>query len=88
MSHSTCLAHSSSVAPVRTLFQRIVAKWHALPLLCNHCCHPIDAESVSESEQVGWCPNCKRAFRASLFRIPGWVAGVIMVLVIKAQTGC
>jgi hypothetical protein len=87
MSHSNCKAHRSPAAPVRTLLQHIVTKWHGLPLLCNYCCHPIDGSSVSESEQIGWCPNCQRAFRASLFRIPGWVAGIVMVLVITAQIG-
>jgi len=88
MSHSHCLAHGSSDAPSRSWLHRSAAKWHALPLLCNLCCYPIDADSVSENEQIGWCPNCKRTFHVSLFRIPGWVAGVIVILLIKAQAGC
>ena len=85
MSHAV---HHQSDGLFHTLLQCIVTRWRGLPLLCNYCCYPIDPASVSQDEQVGWCPECRRSFQASLFRIPGWVAGVIMVLVIKAQTGC
>jgi hypothetical protein len=75
------------IASARQLVSHLVDKWHRLPLLCNHCCHPIDASSVSESEQMGWCPNCRRPFRAPMFRVPGWVAGTILLLLMKAQVG-
>ena len=84
---SACKWPDSGIAAARAIVRRIIGRWHALPLLCSFCCHPIDGDSVSETEHMGWCPNCKRPFQAALFRIPGWVAGTIVLLAIKAHAG-
>lgn len=48
---------------------------------CSHCAHPSDIDATSNH---AWCPRCKRVFNVPLFYVPGWVAGVVLVLMIAA----
>lgn len=75
------------IVVIRRIVKNAISGWRTLPVMCNFCCHPIDGESAEAMERMGWCPNCKRPFRVPIFRIPGWVAGTVVLLLIKWQVG-
>lgn len=56
-------------------------------MLCTRCCQPIDPATIGDGEYVAWCPHCRRIFRLPLFTIPGWMCGIVVLLVIKVQCG-
>ena len=51
--------------------------------LCPKCGKSLDPESFTPGESAGWCPRCENAFELPFFCVPGWVAGVIAILVLR-----
>jgi hypothetical protein len=43
----------------------------------------VDRETLAEGERVFWCAHCSAVREVPLFRIPGWVAGTLLLLAIK-----
>ena len=74
------------VSPVLIL-TTLVDRWRTLPVLCSFCGHAIEADTIGEGEFDAWCPKCKTVFRVPILRIPGWIAGVICLLLVKLQSG-
>ena len=53
---------------------------------CSFCAQSIDTEIGKPYEhqiRMGWCPNCKNAFPVPLLKIPGWVLGIMLLLVAR-----
>jgi hypothetical protein len=55
--------------------------------LCRFCAHPMAPESLGWRERVMWCPQCRRVVEKSLFKAPGWIVGLVVVLSIKILCG-
>ncbi len=51
--------------------------------LCPLCSHAVDGDSIGWGESAGWCDHCQRVFLLPVFRVPGWVAGVIVILLTR-----
>ena len=60
--------------------------YRGVPILCRYCSEPLDREAVSETS-AAWCYRCKAVFQRPVFVVPGWVAGCLMVLVVKLHFG-
>lgn len=54
-------------------------------ILCPRCCHAIDPQTIGAGERVFWCGHCRAVRDVPLFRIPGWLAGTMLVLVLNGQ---
>ena len=70
-----------------TVIKHVDHKWKQIPYLCASCGSPIDPQSIGEGETAAWCANCKKVCRLPVLKIPGWVAGIIALLLIKLQSG-
>jgi hypothetical protein len=60
--------------------------WSELPVYCSICSRPIAGQSVGRGESMAWCPRCQRVIALPLFRAPGWVTGVLGVLIVNLFT--
>ena len=66
----------------------LACEFRNIPVLyCSHCAHPVNTEAnqTSGDRRVGWCSNCRRVFDLPLFIMPGWVAGILVVLSMRLQ---
>jgi hypothetical protein len=52
-------------------------------ILCPRCTRVVDPDVLSPGERVFWCAHCSAVREIPIFRIPGWVAGVIVVLILR-----
>jgi hypothetical protein len=52
---------------------------------CSYCNAVVEGDPKLQGGQVSWCPNCKRVFSVPVFLTPGWIAGVLVVLMLNSQ---
>jgi hypothetical protein len=81
-----CCAALSAGAPSRRLQaarRSADALLGKISVLCPRCSHPVERETLAEGERVFWCAHCSAVREVPVFRIPGWVAGTLVVLAIK-----
>jgi hypothetical protein len=52
-------------------------------LLCPRCSRVVDPDVLSPGERVFWCAHCSAVREVPLFCIPGWVAGVMVILLLR-----
>jgi hypothetical protein len=43
----------------------------------------VDPDVLSRGERVFWCAHCSAVRDVPIFRVPGWVAGVMVVLSLR-----
>jgi hypothetical protein len=52
---------------------------------CSFCNSVVECDPKTRGGQISWCPKCHRVFSAPLFLTPGWIAGVLVTLVLTLQ---
>jgi hypothetical protein len=52
-------------------------------VLCPRCTKVVDRDVLSPGERVFWCRHCSAVREIPVFRIPGWIAGVLVVLLLR-----
>lgn len=79
------MSHAARVsfAPLASNWTRLVALWKKLPVMCSLCGRPNDGDSIEHGETVAWCAHCQHVFEVPALRIPGWITGVLAVLLIN-----
>jgi hypothetical protein len=76
---------SDAARYLRWMTQRTAAILAYFSVLCPECSQPIDRDTIGAGERVFWCPHCAAVQSIPLFRIPGWVAGTMLILAIKLR---
>ncbi len=71
------------VLSLRSLARATTNLWNRIPIHCSYCCQPVDGESVSRGGTMAWCPMCRRVFEVPLLKAPGWVTGVLGILLVN-----
>lgn len=49
------------------------------PCYCANCKEKLAISRISD-ENSAWCPQCRRIVDMSCFQVPGWVLGVVVML--------
>ena len=76
-------SQSETMSLVGRPLRMIVRAWTAHPVYCTICGHANAGESVGRGESVAWCSKCQSVFKLSLFRVPGWITGVLGFLTVN-----
>ncbi len=83
--------HRTGAPPKRDALAHLVECWRVyfrrLPPMCRYCAHSIDPNSIDSHEYVMWCDHCHQVVEIPLIKVPGWVVGVLVVLVIQMSCG-
>lgn len=50
---------------------------------CASCKTELPTSCVSRA-RLAWCPECRSLVGMSCFQVPGWVVGVLLLLMVNA----
>jgi ribosomal protein L37AE/L43A len=52
---------------------------------CPNCSQLLDSHVIQPEKGIGWCSNCRKAFQGPARAVPGWVWGVVVMLLTILQ---
>jgi hypothetical protein len=83
------VSSTSTTAPDMLNYAKsLAARWRKNPfglrtVLCPRCTRVVTPDVLSPGERVFWCAHCSAVREVPAFRIPGWIAGVMVVLLLR-----